>query len=406
MPNSKFAYKLGLLVVFVTIMLTLVTCSTSTSVPAERQPTLPATRSLDIQTDTPLFRPTTVSTTVGTLTSHPTVVPEVAPTLAVMTSSPNNVEVKVFQIESGVHNDQYPELSRCVEKAFWSEDGQIIYAFAPGYCGDKPLKWVVYDITTRSTTAISSPLKYDPSIWQRLNVPEPLSGLGLYPELQEYISPSGEHVIYTVTHGDPFTTPHPAARVEVWVANLSSHRKVKLSFDASIGIIHQASWINDETKVVFDFGYEGGVELYIADVREGTVVSLNDVSDFKGGTEQLWAMSPDGTTLAVIDLQLNLWLVSLEDGKKKFVEQLTRHPSWSKDSKSLYYWWGPSFEDTGTLRVYDITSGNISALVSQSSFTSAFDTSPLVFAGDFAVSPSGGKILLWGGSLRLVELRK
>jgi hypothetical protein len=100
----------------------------------------------------------------------------IAPTLSLATktpAAPNTIipptptlNFRTLEIESGYQ--------RTVLKAFWSEDGNVVY-YAFASCGGcKPLKWAAYNITTHLTTTISSPIKYDPSIWKRLNVPPPI----------------------------------------------------------------------------------------------------------------------------------------------------------------------------------------------------------------------------------------
>ncbi len=168
-------------------------------------------------------------------------------------------------------------------------------------------------------------------------------------------------------------------------------------------MISQAVWVKNDTKVIFDFGGDGGVRLYIADVQNETVAPLSDVSDFKRGTEQRWAVSPDGSALAIVDLGGILWFVSLEDGKTTAIDKFTRNPTWSKDGKSVFYWWGETYNDTHILRAYETVTGDVSFVVDQSSLVSSFRG---LRPSDFVVSPKGDKIVLWGGGLWLVELHK
>ncbi len=314
----------------------------------------------------------------------------VVPTiLATWTSAPLDVRLEVVPIETG--------WSGCVERAFWSEDERLVYYASTHSCGMEPLEWVAYDVTTHLTRTISSPLTYDPNIWRRLGAPH-LTDEMAHPELRGYVSPSGKQAIYTITHGSSYD---PSGRTEIWIADSNGYRKTRL-LEMFVGGINQATWIESENKVVFDYGSEGGAKLYIADVQKHTVAPLSQVSDFQGGTDQKWAVSPDGMMLAIVDMGYQLWLVSLRDGKMQAIEKSARYPYWSKDGKSLYYWWGPSFREAGTLRVYNIISGSISTLVDQSSFAHVLDLPPLAL-GEFVVSADGDKILLWGGRLWLVE---
>lgn len=394
MCTVKFTRRSSLVGVLVLMALIFAACSTD--LPQQEHPMLSVTVSPGVQISIPATRP---MVTADKLTITPTffsVTP--SPAVAAMTLPPPDVDLKIYPIDVDFY--------RSVQWASWSENEDLVYyAFSQRESG-KSLTWAAYDIANQVTSIISSPLKYDPGVWQRLNVPDLVDSVG-YPELRGYVSPSGKHVIYTVVYGNPgpgpMSTPYPSARTEIWISDSNGRNKTKL-FSRYIGHISQAVWFENETKVIFDFGYEGGISLDIADVRTGKLIPLPEASGFRG-TEQKWAVSPDGTTLAVIDFSYQLLLISLKDEKTRVIEKNVVYPYWSKDSKTLYYWWGPSFMDTGTLRAYDVISESVSTLVPQSSFARAFNTSSSL-AGDFAISSSGDKILLWGGDLWLVELRK
>jgi WD40 repeat protein len=142
------------------------------------------------------------------------------------------------------------------------------------------------------------------------------------------MSPSNKYAIYSVEYGDvSFGSKDPTARKEFWLVNSNSQRKLKLLEGFLLGGIGDVQWLNNETKIVFDYGYEGGVRLYIADLQRWIVTPLNEASDFKGGTEQLWDVSPNGKTLAVIDSGLELYLVDLESGKSNFIDGAARFPA-------------------------------------------------------------------------------
>lgn len=383
--------KLKWLCWWTVIALIFVACSTNPTATPTPQPTnMPvATPSLR-PTATPLSRPTITPTPTSTRKApiRPTATPTPAPTL----------NFRVYEIESRENS---------VETAFWSDDGRTIYyAFRPLHGEDKELQWTAYDVTAHLTRTVTSPLKYDPSIWKRLNVPTPRP-LDSSFELRGHVSPSGKRIIYTVGYGSsgPYTTPESGvrSRTEVWVADSSGKLKTKLKeFPGSgAGVIIHATWFNRESEVLFDLHYEYGVHFYIADMATLSVVSLADVSEFKSGTETYWAVSPDGATLAVIDFGGMLWLVSLRDGKAVAVEKHANMPYWSKHSDLLYYWWGPEFLHEAALRVYDTASRRISDVVDVPSLDSQE-----IPATHFAVSPQGDKIVLWGGNLWLVELLK
>ncbi|MFN8597430.1 MAG: hypothetical protein U0559_14760 [Anaerolineae bacterium] len=294
-----------------------------------------------------------------------------------------------------------------VETARWSDDGKVLYyAFHFVDGENKELQWVAYDVATQLTKTIQSPLNYDTRVWKRLAIPTPRL-LNESVELRGNISPSGKRVIYTMGYGGsgPYSTPEPGVqpRTEIWIADSSGKFKTKLKEfpDSGAGTIWHAAWFNSESEILFGLYYEYGVDLYIANIENRSVVSLADISEFKGGTETYWSLSPDGTTLAIVDFGNMLWLVSLVDGRAIGVEKSTRMPYWSKRGNLLYYWWGPEFFHDVALRVYDTESKTISDVVDVSSLTNQG-----VPVTQFAVSPQGDKIALWGGSLWLVELSK
>ncbi len=374
--------NVGIFPLLVAIALILNACSNDRPLPTEETPTFPSRGTLG----TPPYVGTPRSTTLSKPAA--TIVSGLTPT--------SEVKLKVFEIESGYTDHQ-------VVKAFWSyERNSIYYAFAPAI-GDRPLNWASYDVTTHVKTNTASPLKFDSKVWQRLNTPDPTDNLALYPELSGYVAPSGTHVIFTIDRGDQFAVPsNPNPVTELWIANLTTGSKTKL-LELPPGIISQAVWFEHESKVIFDFGSEGGVHLYIADVQNTVATPLADMSDFKSGTEQHWDVSPDGITLAVIDLQGMLWLVSLENGRLTAVDRFSRNPAWSMDGKYLFYWWGSVYDDTHILRSYEVATGNVSTVIDQSSLVNLFNG---LRPNDFAVSADRSKIMFWGGGLWLVELQK
>jgi hypothetical protein len=285
--------------------------------------------------------------------------------------------------------------------AFWSDAGQDVY-YAFTYPPKDAVNWEAYDVQVGITRSISPLVRYAPDTKQELNLPD-FVGFAEYPKPVGLYSPSGKHVIFT---GNYTLTPASSTfidRAEVWIADSSGQHRIKL-FEGRVGGINQAVWLKDETKVIFDFGYEGGVNLFIADVASGEVVPLSDMSDFKRGTDQLWAVSPDGNYLAVIGGPGgSLWIISLEDGKTISIDSNVQNPFWSQDGTRVYYWWGPSFEEIGTLRAYDVTSKRVSTIISKEALTRIYLDLPHVY---FAVAPNDDKAIFWGPSwLWVVELK-
>lgn len=358
-------------------------------------------------------QPTNVPTTADTArlssfpTSEPTTISQPTKTVAkrpVATSIPPSPTAR-FSVRA--HEIEDVDNGHHVETALWSDDEKFIYyAVYAVSTENRELQWAAYDVATHLTQTVHSPLKYDFRVWKQLGVPPPRP-LDSSVELRGHVSPSGKRIIYTVGYGsnDPYTTPEPnvRSRTEIWVADSNGKRKTKLKeFPGSgAGVITHAAWFNGESEVLFDLYYEYGVHFYIADMATLSVVSLADVSEFKSGTETYWAVSPDGSTLAVVDFGGTLWLVSLNDGKSVAVEKHANMPYWSKHSDLLYYWWGPEFLHEAALRVYDTASKKISDVVDVPSLDS--QGVPITY---FAVSPQGDKIAFWNGDLWLVELPK
>ncbi len=368
---------------WIIVVLIFVACSTNSMV-------VPTSRSTSTATANIPVRPT------SSLPAKLVRVPQ--PTEMTATSLPPSptarYDLQVDEVENGDTGDY-------VETAFWSDEGKLVYAFRLDNTNKKILAWNVYDPGTHSSITISSPLKYDRRVWQRLGVPEPYKDTDVYPELSGYVSPSGKYVIYSVDHGDiSLGSTDPSAKREFWLSSSDGRQKRKLLEGFLLGGISDIAWLNDETKVIFDYGYEGGVRLYIVDIPKRTVTPLSEMSEFKGGTEQRWAVSPDGKTLAIIDFDLNLYLLDLGTGKTMAIDRKARHPWWSKDGRALYYWWGPEFEDV-TLRSYDMVSGNISCVVDLVDFANR-----LIPYDRYAISPDGSRIAFWKPGLWIVDIFK
>ena len=351
---------------------------------------------------TPQFTSTSISVVATHLTNSPTSRPTRGPqptaTLPPVSPTARFNDLKVYEIENETDG-------KYIETAFWSDDGNTVYyAFRPADDMSKELQWLVYDITTHFTQTVSSPQEYDSRIWKRLNIPIPV-------ELRGQISPSGKRIIYTVGYGrdTTYATPDPKvrSRTEIWTVDSDGKHRVKLKEfpGAGYGTIDQAAWLENETRVIFGLAYELGEEFYIADLNKGMVVPLADVSEFKEGTEQHWAVSPDGSTLAVIALGDTLWVTSLNGGKALAIEKYAQEPYWAKDSKTLYYWWGPEsppeFPPGATIHAYDLESGKITDIIDGSRLESN-----RVPARYFAVSPHGDKIAFWNSGLWIVEVPK
>ncbi|CAG0936960.1 hypothetical protein TFLX_05860 [Thermoflexales bacterium] len=378
------------------VMVALIFAACSTSLRVVPTPQVTSTSIFVVtarMASTPTSRPTRTPQPTETVAREPRVTPPASPTGGVNS-------LKVYEIENGSDGKD-------IETAYWSADGNTVcYAFCLIDDMDKELQWAAYDVATHFTQTVSSPQKCDSRIWKRLNIPKPRL-LDTPIELRGQISPSGKHVIYVVGYGSDgvYATPDPnvRSRTEIWTADSTGEHRVKLTEfpGAGYGVIWQADWLEDETRVIFGMHYEYGVRFYIADLKNDTVVPLADVSEFKRGTEYNWAVSPDGSTLAVIAFDGTLWLVPLNGSKAFAIEKYALQPFWAKDSKTVYYWWGSEFPPNTTIRAYVLSSGKKTGVIDGSSLESN------VFPGAyFAIAPHGDKTAFWGGGLWLAELPK
>jgi len=371
----EFRAKLKVLYLLVIIFLAVVACSSAGTARPGKQPGASPTHPMNRHTSTSHFNATAIPMPSATATPSP------SPSI--------DLTVKFFPIES-----------KGVQAAFWSNDDNLVYyAFRPSRTS-LDLEWAVYDVTTQSTTTVSSPLKYDPSIWSRLGVPNPRDSVGLYPELLGYVSPSGQYAIYTLEQSDQLDAQsNSSKRTTIWLADINSLRRLRL-LEIAPRVIHQAAWFEEESKVIFSSSTHGPADLYIANTQTGATMLLADISDFNQPTEEKWALSPDGASLAIVGREATLWLVSLRSGTSIAVEKNAIKPYWSKDGQ-LFYWWGPTFEEIGYLHSFDPISESISTVIDQSTLINVFPSLP---RSDFAISAAGNRIVFWGGGLWLLEL--
>jgi hypothetical protein len=370
--------KLNLICLWAAVALFLAACSTN--------PPIVSTLSF---TSTPIAASTHLPT--ATLSHRPTITPasviaSKAPSKPSATPTPS---FSVRPIELG---------ENFAETALWSDDGKTIYyAFRPRYSSDEALNWAAYDVATSATHTISLPLKYDQRIWKWLNIEPPQSGW--YPELQGFVSPSGERVVYGVSRGgcSPIATcdPNDPPRVEVWQGNVAARNKTKVGEIPHGGGIYEVIWFDNESKVALNLNWETTYSC-IADLETGVITPVEQLGNIRI-LESIWStgVSPDGKILTAIN-GAELWLINLPDGKAVKIDEPVNYAHWSKDGQTLYY------ETDGIIRefrAYTPTTGLTSTLISQDQYNGPIGS-------DFAVSPNGDKVVFRGGWLKLVELPK
>jgi len=301
----------------------------------------------------------------------------------------------------------------------WKNDEEFRFAYyplaTPNSNDEIPqmseLQWVSYNIEAGKVIPDIPFIIFDNSFWERNH----LENNAINPELAGYFSPSGKYVIYSIFLGKSF---EPTAKNEIWVAETNGSQRWKIYETSGNAVsISCAAWFENEKKVIFSIAYEGPKEFFISDFKERKTVNLSETSQFSGFTEETWRLSPDGTSLAVIDLNRELLLVSLETGNTKIIESYGgSFPQWSDDGKLLFYWWRADpnnwWDNIDELRVFEINSQKISTLLSQADLVAGF----INYQGDdnciirdyylsglqYDVSPNQESILLWGNGLYLL----
>ena len=289
----------------------------------------------------------------------------------------------------------------------WNSEYKFTFAY---HSQGAKLQWGSFNIATQTESLSLETKNYNYDFW-------PMRNLWQVADQQEvvgFFSPSGTYVLYPLWHG---TTDDPPARTEVWLANTADGQLLKLQTFASVNLsIIQASWSADETKLFFSVSYEGPDEIFESDVTTGKTVPISAITDFNGVSEEIWSLSPDGDTIAVIDPNQDLLIVPLNGNKSTIVDAGNISlPSWSSNGQVLYYWWGNSQKDlkqTSELRKYDLSSGVITTLVNDLSLSQGLaevntvDQTHYQFetGSPYLVSADEKKLLLWGDTLFWVLL--
>lgn len=91
----------------------------------------------------------------------------------------------------------------------------------------------------------------------------------------------------------------------------------------------------------------------------------------------------------------------INEGEPKTIENYAVSPVWSKDGKTVYFWWGKTFESISAVRSYSPGSETITTVLDEASLAQLPDQ---LARADFAVSPSGDKFAFWADQLWLIEI--
>ncbi len=362
---------------------------------------------VDVVSMTPTLIPASTSASPFTPTLNPT--DYVAPASAAQRA------IKVTEL---IPSDRCGiTAAKSVFTTSWVNDDEFIYAYYPlveegsESIVNNEVLWVLHNIKTGDEIPAAPTINFDNTFWKRNQI----EINAVNPELAGFFSPSGEYVIYSVFLGISF---EPNARTEIWVAETKSQQKWKIfEADGNAVDIYRAAWFENETKVIFNIAYEGPTEFYVSDFKSRQTVKLSEISQFSGITEETWRLSPDGKTLAVVDLDRRFLLVSLVTGETQTVEMFGgSFPQWSDDGKFLFYWWKADkdnwWDNIDELRVYSLDGGKVSTLVDKSDLSIGFQDYQgddncisrdyYLAGGEYAVSPDQKALLLWNSGLYLL----
>ena len=361
--------------------------ATATSAPASATAT---------ESATPTEPPPTATSTA---TAPPTVTPP-APTPA-STSTPVDTGLITGLTETIVDNP--------IDAVFWADDGSYVAIamreLEPSTgIATSTLDWAAYYPLTNTVAMIASPLAYDRSVWQRLHIPDPTRQMVL-PELRGWVSPTGQHVIFTLSNtNDCFAAE---GKTLIWLADLGSDQRRQLAERYACGSILQAAWLNDESAVVFDFGYEGPRELWLAEVNSGSLTLLDKLTGRPVATDAYWTLSSTGQ-LAILNSPEGyaLEVIDLATGSVITVTEAASWPSWSGDGDWLYYWNSRNIDqayegEVNGLRAYQVSQARTVTIIDRPGLDALFAAvtqrpDPADYGWlRLAVSPDGSQVIFW-----------
>lgn len=110
---------------------------------------------------------------------------------------------------------------------------------------------------------------------------------------------------------------------EVWVADLEQDTSQRLLEVPPCAFVHEAAWAESQELLTFSVGYEGPPELYMAQLSEGTTVSLSTMLNTDFSVDDEIAFSPDGLKVAVLDSRqgYRIRLISLIDRTTRLLDE-------------------------------------------------------------------------------------
>jgi hypothetical protein len=328
---------------------------------------------------------------VGSPTSIKPVIDSPSPSITMLTPIASR-SVSVTQVT----ND-------AVTGAMWSQDGLFV-VYATRTVSNQPSQWWQFNVASRTYDRTQPPAKLDIRIWSLLDAINPPQDV----DLLNHISPSGRHLIYTrmaeQSTLSTTKTPQEFSRtpVEIWIADSDGSRASRLGA-CGCRMIYGTIWFDNERKVIITCGYEGPPCINFADVDGSWFASLEDVTGYQHGSWGDLTLSPDETTLAIIDIvdPGNLWLVSLEGGNTRLIARNASSPSWSSNGRRLYYLQGADSLSAVSIQIYDVASDRSSTIVEWSTLQALSPTPTL--GARLEVSPQENGAIIWYGALWLVK---
>lgn len=291
-------------VAFLIILSMLTACSSNVSIPTQGGESI----SNPSASDTPKSTVTPTS-----LITSPT------PTIEIVRSVTPSRHVSIVQIEPyGV-----------VSLFGMDNDNTFIYAINPG--SSIPLNWVSYSPFANFKVQIDSLISYDRTIWHQVGLPDDVArNEEKFAEIDGLVSPSGSKLIYSKNDG---------TRNQVWInypkgSHVLDIQDIHYKYD----YVWKAAWIENENKVIFSLGSDGPPNLYLANLDTYSASSIDQITSSTGLVGEQWAVSPDETQIAIIDIKGELHLVTLVDGRDSIVDTMADGIAWSPKGHILYYW--------------------------------------------------------------------
>jgi hypothetical protein len=290
-----------------------------------------------LESSTPMPAPSSTQVRLPSATPSPspspTVTLSVTPT-ATATALPTPTAVPRVREAVVVYRPESD--SRNVAEVRWSANGkQLIYALSPRR-GGYLLDWNEYDFESGKAHAALSPYPDFGATWERLNLGYPVN-TDSYAELQGFISPNNKLLLFpNAGFPDVYSTPN---YIYVMPAEGGDRRPILgPTFRGKVG---KAVWINYETKVIFDYRYNAGVEVFVSDLTRDVTNLLLDLSGSPEGLNTEWSVSPD-QSLIFVPGRGQSQIVSIKGSTLFSFESPygMENPTWGLNSQSVYYWDG------------------------------------------------------------------